>query len=444
MTEYFTDNDKTEFIECGYEILNDYIYSKPLSVQKPDFSEKIVIHLYLILKEQLSIYIIDNNIPKKAGNRFIKSCIKESIKQFYKKTIPMRSYRNTFIRKDVDVDKMKKQIDFIKNTPQPDQRTNEWYLFRWNLLTASSIWKAFDSESNQNRLIYDKCKPIDLAKYNNVNINSPLHWGHKYEPLSVMLYEKYYNTKVEDFGCIKHPLYDFLGASPDGIITDERSLRFGRMLEIKNVVSRKITGIPKYEYWIQMQIQMETCNLNECDFLETAFKEYDTEEDYLNDGDEKYTKEGKLKGMFLMFFKDGKPYYEYPELNLSPNEHKQWEENIIEKMSNNGYIFTQYIYWYLECVSCVLVLRNKLWFKYAVPVLENIWNKIVHDRKNGYQHRAPKSRKPKKPKCLINVKKLLSNIEPEIENDFKNNELIIETPPLIANLNLNDILDIKL
>ena len=145
-----------------------------------------------------------------------------------------------------------------------------------------------------------------------------------------------------------------------------------------------------------------------------------------------------------MFFKDGKPYYEYPELNLSSNEHKQWEENIIEKMSNDGYIFTQYIYWYLECVSCVLVLRNKLWFKYAVPVLENIWNKIVHDRKNGYQHRAPKSRKPKKPKCLINVKKLLSNIEPEIENDFKNDELIIETPPLIANLNLNDILDIKL
>ena len=69
MTEYFTDNDKTEFIECGYEILNT-TYSKPLSVQKPDFSEKIVIHLYLILK-QLP-YIIDNNIPKKVGNHFIK------------------------------------------------------------------------------------------------------------------------------------------------------------------------------------------------------------------------------------------------------------------------------------------------------------------------------------------------------------------------------------
>ena len=29
------------------------------------------------------------------------------------------------------------------------------------------------------------------------------------------------------------------------------------MLEIKNPVSREITGIPKEEYWIQMQLQME-------------------------------------------------------------------------------------------------------------------------------------------------------------------------------------------
>ena len=448
MVQYFTDNDKIQFIESGFDILNDYLFINPLSVQKPGFHENLIIHLYLVFKEQLINYISDNNIPKKEGIIFIKACIKESVNLFYKKTIPMRSYKTSYIRKDIDMEKMKKKIEIIKNTPQPDQRTNEWYLFRWNLLTASSIWQAFDSESNQNRLIYNKCKPIDLAKYNSVNINSPLHWGQKYEPLSVMLYEKYYNTTVEDFGCIKHPNYDFIGASPDGIITDEKSLRYGRMLEIKNVVSRKITGIPKYEYWIQMQMQMETCNLNECDFLETAFKEYDTEEDYMNDGCGQYTEKGEKKGKFLMFFKDGKPHYEYPELNLTSELYNQWEKNTIEELSNKGYIFTQYNYWYLECVSCVLVLRNKLWFKYAVPVLDRIWKKIIHDRKNGYEHRAPKSRKPKKKKCLINVKKLLANTEPDVEPKFENNNktmnYIIETPPLIANLNIKDILDIKI
>ena len=45
------------------------------------------------------------------------------------------------------------------------------------------------------------------------------------------------------------------------------------MLEIKNIVNREINGIPKKEYWIQMQLQMEVCDLGECDFLETRFKE---------------------------------------------------------------------------------------------------------------------------------------------------------------------------
>ena len=43
----------------------------------------------------------------------------------------------------------------------------------------------------------------------------------------------------------------FLGASPDGINTNNRTSLFGRMLEIKNVVSREINGIPKEDYWIQ-------------------------------------------------------------------------------------------------------------------------------------------------------------------------------------------------
>ena len=45
------------------------------------------------------------------------------------------------------------------------------------------------------------------------------------------------------------------------------------MVEIKNVVSREITGIPVTKYWIQTQIQMEVCDLEECDFVETKFKE---------------------------------------------------------------------------------------------------------------------------------------------------------------------------
>ena len=69
--------------------------------------------------------------------------------------------------------------------------------------------------------------------------------GEKYEPVSTIYYEWINNTKVDEFGCIPHNEYSFLGASPDGIVCDISSNLYGRMLEIKNVVSREITGIPK-------------------------------------------------------------------------------------------------------------------------------------------------------------------------------------------------------
>ena len=134
-------------------------------------------------------------------------------------------------------------------------------------------------------MIIEKCEPININKFKCTNCNSPLHWGQKYEPLSVLYYEYINKSSVSEFGCIPHNKYSYLAASPDGIICDEESEIYGRMLEIKNVVSREITGIPKMEYWIQMQLQMEVCNLNECDFLETKFVEYINMEDYLEDYD---------------------------------------------------------------------------------------------------------------------------------------------------------------
>ena len=125
-------------------------------------------------------------------------------------------------------------------------RTGEWYEFRRNLLTASNLWKAIDSESMRNSLILEKCKPINKKKTNSVNINSPFHQGHKYEPLSILMYEYMYNTKIGEFGCIRHDTIPFLGASPDGINIDRKNKRYGRLLEIKNPVSdRLLNGIPK-------------------------------------------------------------------------------------------------------------------------------------------------------------------------------------------------------
>lgn len=339
--------------------------------------------------------------------------------------MPRRSYSTNNIFKPPDIEKMNAKIEFIKNIPQPEQRTDEWYKFRYKYLTASSIWKAFISESTRNQLIYSKCQPLDISKYQRTAINSPLHWGHKYEPLSVMWYEKYYITIVTDFGCIPHTKHNFLAASPDGINTDSNSERFGRMLEIKNIVNRTINGIPKMEYWIQMQLQMETCNLNECDFLETRFIEYNSYDDFINDGTFVRTNEDKLKGIMIYFSDDnGNPIYEYAPLEMNNIEFEIWENNIMEKNSHLNWI--RNIYWKLDQVSCVLVLRNKTWFKSSLSTLYDLWKIIEKEKVHGYEHRAPKRKLRGKnvensifKKCCIDTSNLTLNNK---DVDMNNNE----------------------
>ena len=92
---------------------------------------------------------------------------------------------------------MQEKVDYLSNVPQPDQRTEEWYIFRHKYLTASSLWKVFSTPSSETNL-YDKCKPLDTSKYKGF-ASSPMHWGHKYEPVSIFWYERMFNTKVSDF-----------------------------------------------------------------------------------------------------------------------------------------------------------------------------------------------------------------------------------------------------
>lgn len=85
------------------------------------------------------------------------------------------------------------------------------------------------------------------------------------------------------------------------------------------------------------------------------------------------------------------------------------------------------IYWKLEVISCVLILRNKEWFKSKIGQLENVWNIIEAERVTGYEHRAPAKRKPKKDQttdvvmapttgCLLSFMKIVKLDTPSVNN----------------------------
>jgi putative phage-type endonuclease len=290
------ENVINDIIEVILSLIYDYVEENPSMLSCHDIDEIIIDEIYEMVDIMLEDIKYDNYVLFLDYEKYIEEL--ELIEFSFDLYNSMFNVKHSHIDNELDkdnfvidvdfkvdsnfVEKMEAHIDYLRSKPQPEQRTNDWYKFRHNLLTASNAYKALSTQSAQNNLICEKCQPLKQNDPENqevvksVNINSPLHHGQKYEPLSVMLYEQKYNTKVEDFGCIQHDNYNFIGASPDGINVDENSPLFGRMLEIKNVVSRVINGIPKKEYWIQMQLQMEVCDLDYCDFLETKFVEYES------------------------------------------------------------------------------------------------------------------------------------------------------------------------
>ena len=350
------------------------------------------------------------NALNEVTDAYILDVYNELVERFYEEIAPPRVSLATHNTPEPrrDASEIATQIRILQEKPQPDQRTPEWYARRNNLITASAASKAFGTQASINQLIYEKCKSNELVSGAQStplqgSVNSPLHWGQRYEPLTVMIYEHRNHTKLGEFGCIQHDTHPFIGASPDGINIDIASPIYGRMVEIKNIFNRDITGHPKEEYWVQMQIQMEVCDLDECDFVETRFREYDCKEDYDADSTttQGYTANESEKGIILWF--QTAPaltqqgfvvppiqLYEYAPIGATPYEYDKWEVEMFTKHERLGSIWVRTIYWYLDEYSCVLVRRNQLWFAEAVVVLQQLWATIEEERQSGFEHRAPK------------------------------------------------------
>lgn len=440
---FFDEEETIELYQMCLHLMDEFINENPSIITEPEFEDYFdddiseLIHLHF----EFDIFYNDDVEEE------IDDIIEQAKCDFFELFLFPRSFSDTIILQEPNMNFIDIQINILRNKPQPKQRTEEWYIFRYNLITASNAYKAFENQNVKNQLIYEKCQPLNILNNNNeivmVNTTTSLHWGQKYEPLSVIIYEHLYNTKIEDFGCIQHDKYLFLGASPDGINIDKQSTRYGRMLEIKNIVNREINGIPKKEYWIQMQLQMEVCNLDECDFLETKFTEYTNYMSYLFDtSNELYededgfefqntclSKDNKIKGIIIYFHTaEGKPFYLYKPLDIiHPKEIEEWQDKNIDyyHKPEYKYVFMKTIYWKLDIISCVLVCRNKQWFNDNITKLQEIWTIIEQERISGYEHRAP-NRKPKKElidittpttsKCLLQFNNKINVIKKDIDN----------------------------
>lgn len=286
---------------------------------------------------------------------------------------------------------LRKQVRYLQTVPQPEQRSPEWYAMRNNMITASD-WAAALGEnpySYRKALIRKKCGEDSFY------FGKHMMHGVKYEDVAVAIYEARNNVEIIEFGCLPHPTISCLGASPDGITKD------GVMVEIKCPPSREITGIPPRYYWIQVQGQLEVCDLDRCDFLECKIEEYsgsveheDPEDEYFNDnyeGDYSLNETGMEKGIVLCFERvnDKKAIFRYSRLGLNDREEfKEWEmkekkDVLKDSHRNDKLVYLGASFWKLTKVSCVPIYRDVMWFHEAGPKLQEFWNDVVHYRKVG-------------------------------------------------------------
>ena len=181
-------------------------------------------------------------------------------------------------------------LNKLKEQPLIKQRTDEWFKLRENRLTASDL---YDAVYHPNTLIKKKLKNVSFNSY----AIPALKWGCMFEQVASNIYAHLNSTKINEFGLLVNDKIDNFGASPDGIcsaktLDNKFSDRLGTMLEIKCVAPRgrtiytsgKIEGhICPYYYYLQVQQQLECCDLDVCDFWQCKLTEYKNREAYLID-----------------------------------------------------------------------------------------------------------------------------------------------------------------
>jgi putative phage-type endonuclease len=298
----------------------------------------------------------------------------------------------------------KLQVKFLKMVHQPEQRTPDWYEMRKGMITASDIAAVVgECPYGNDRKVLMKKAGLSKDEFTG---NFSTEWGVKYEPIACQIYELRTKSHINAFGLLPHysnfqhqdeflnPI-TFLGASPDGIRDD------GIMLEIKCPTSREITGIPPRYYWVQMQIQMECCNLDMCHFLECKFTEYAQEDDFINH----LHHNDHEKGVIALDEATHNYMYLFP-LPKKVSDIKKWCDE------HRGCKFS---YFELEKYSCVEVTRDSDWFHSVFPKIRSFWREVLDARVNPEKY--IKKEKAAANKTTTSVKRVKKDTPCKIQFD---------------------------
>lgn len=414
------------------EKIEKIIY-KEETFMKLDGSHKTLIIDYI--KKQSEEMKRSKDVTKKTTNKKIKKNTTNDINEITIGEKMSSQLKAVMLKKVTDEEyEIRKAIfEALEKIVLPEQRSPEWFAMREGKITASDGGSVIclNKYEPQYRFIYKKVFGSTFET------NQACYHGKKFEEAVTMMYEYQNDVKTREFGLMGHTKYDFLGASPDGICSPykrngkTKSDLAGRMLEIKCPLMRKIKYAgnivdeicPVY-YWCQVQLQLECCNLPECDFVQCNIEEYESKDEWIEDTDEKkeymsknlqkergviiemvptnltdddYDEDGKVKLDTIY----NKAEFKYPpKIDMTNKQIETWIKKTskpyksiyeIREMQKNGTLdfekenessINRVLFWRLKERNCTLIERNTVWFNENIDEYKRIWDHVLYLREN--------------------------------------------------------------
>ena len=278
-----------------------------------------------------------------------------------------------------------KIVEQLNKYPFTKQRSPEWYTIRNSLITASDFGQATNRGKFGSQLDFYR-KKVGYEADTFDSSAKPLQWGIRYEEVANLFYKKSMGVSVFEYGIMKHPKIEFIGASPDGVSST------GVMLEIKCPYARKNTQHIHEQYALQIQGQLEVCDLEYCDYLECYIKEYDSLEQCIED-----TGNPKIlhQGIVLRLDDETYAYGELDDLKFSQG-----------KRYKTRYVYAIYDY-FIQRVKRDTVSWNSL-----LKCLQVVWNKVLLFRTDraAYDKECAKRPRIKKTHSQTNIREMFRDI----------------------------------
>jgi len=295
----------------------------------------------------------------------------------------------------------RKALKFLLSLPKVEQRSKEWFDLRENRLTASDLAQAMNKGKFGTRsdLLAKKAFPVSKP----MEMIPPLKWGVMFEDMGMRCYqEKMGNPVLYEFGLIPNQEIECFGASPDGITAE------GIMVEMKCPYRRKYDGKIPEQYYLQIQGQLATCKLTQCDYVECYFVTLDNMCDY-----ELTIREGDSHGMIVEYSKGNDFEYEYSPTGYSVVECQEWANGRFDEAKKIGRPFLKFTPWKLRHMFIERVYFNTGVWDGCVPCIYDFWKDVLDKRARGIE---PVKEKEKAGKTLT-VK--LDYKKPKVKSKYK-------------------------